>query len=333
MEAALYDPEDGWYSRGAAIGPGGGFTTAAIALPFLATVLAAELRDLWERMGRPDPFTVVEVGPGDGTLASRLAAELNGLPLRLVLCDRGPGMLARARARVPSAEAVSSLDELDPITGAIVANEVHDAVPAHRLRWPCELLVGVGDDRRFTLVEGGAVPDDLARILAEAGLTPADGDELEVAPAQAELQIILAGRLARGALWVLDYGEAGPARYERRVPRLRTYLAGISGGDPLSAPGTQDITVDVDFGAVRAAGEAAGLTTVLDTGQAAWLRAHGALEAAETAEPGSAERLWLQALAGEGASGESFRVLVQERGGHAVAAAPPPDQGVGETSE
>ena len=313
MDAALYDPEGGWYGRGAAIGPGGGFTTAAIALPFLGAALGAELRDLWERMERPDPFTLVEVGPGDGTLAARLVAELDGVPLRLVLCDRASAMLARARAGVPMAETVSSVQELDPVVGAIVANEVHDAVPAHRVRWPRELLVGVGPDRRFTLVEGGRVPDGVARLLAHAGVAPAPGDELEVAPAQAELQAALADRLAGGALWALDYGEAGPQRYGRRVARLRTYLAGRRGGDPQAAPGTQDITVDVDFGAVRAAGEAAGLATVLDADQATWLRAHGALEAAEAAEPGSTERLWLQALAGEGSTGESFRVLAQER--------------------
>jgi SAM-dependent MidA family methyltransferase len=313
MEAALYDPQDGWYTRGAGIGPGGGFTTAAVALPFLASALADELRELWERLGRPDPFSLVEVGPGDGTLAARLAARLEALPLRLVLCDRSAGMRSQARAKVPGAAMVTSLEELEPVVGAIVANEVHDAVPAHRLRWPRELLVGVAPDRRFAFVENGPPPPAVTRMLAGTGVARRDGAELEVAPGQADLQAALAARLARGALWVLDYGEAGPGRYERPVPRLRTYLAGREGGDPLAAPGTQDITVDVDFGAVRAAGEAAGLTTVLDTDQAAWLRRHGALAAAEAAEPGSAQRLWLQALAGEGSAGESFRVLVQER--------------------
>ena len=50
----------------------------------------------------------------------------------------------------------------------------------------------------------------------------------------------------------------------------------MAGGDPLSAPGTQDITVDVDFGAVRAAGEGEGLRTTLDIPQSEWLLARGA---------------------------------------------------------
>jgi SAM-dependent MidA family methyltransferase len=75
----------------------------------------------------------------------------------------------------------------------------------------------------------------------------------------------------------------------------------------------QDLTCDVDFGAVRRAGEEAGLSTVLDDSQAAWLRRHGALEEAARTPAGSEQRLWLEALAGEGSSGESFRILVQER--------------------
>ena len=97
------------------------------------------------------------------------------------------------------------------------------------------------------------------------------------------------------------------------MPRLRTYLGGRPGGDPLAAPGSQDITVDVDFGALRTAGEAAGLRTVLDEPQPAWLRRHGALEQAEALPPTSEERLWLEALTRDDGAGASFRVLVQER--------------------
>ena len=112
---------------------------------------------------------------------------------------------------------------------------------------------------------------------------------------------------------MLDYGEAGAARYDRPVPRLRTYLSGMAGGDPLAAPGTQDITVDVDFGAVRAAGEAEGLRTTLDVAQPEWLLAHGAQAAIALLPRHAAERLWLEALSDPEGSGAAFRVLVQER--------------------
>lgn len=311
MEAALYDADDGFYARAPRIGRGGAFATVPTLVPLFAEALAADLLALWESLGRPDPFTVCEVGPGDGTLAEGLAAALADVPLRLVLCERSDALAAQQRARLPAAEHVT-LEDLAPVTGAIVANEVHDACPAHTLRWPDELLVGVDSAGRFVR-EPAPAPSALRELVECTGAAPEEGHELEVSPAQAALQTQLAGCLARGALYVFDYGEAGPERYLRRVPRLRTYVAGQPGGDALAAPGTQDITVDVDFGAVRAAGEAAGLETALDDPQPAWLRRHGALERARELEVGSEARLWLEAFAREGGTGESFRVLVQER--------------------
>ena len=311
MESALYDAQDGFYARGARLGARGAFTTAPIAAPFLARALGAELRAVWERLGRPRPFTVVEVGPGDGSLAAGLAAELADLPLELLLCERAAGMLAQARARVPAAGCVE-LAQLAAIRGAIVANEVHDACPAHRLRWPCELLVGVRADGRFAFAPGppaGALGDPLRA----AGVTPFEGAEYDVSPAQAELQRLLARALQRGALVVLDYGEEGALRYERPLPRLRTYVGGMAGGDPLAAPGTQDITVDVDFGALRVAGEEEGLRTTLDIPQPEWLLGHGAEAAIARLPRHAAERLWLAALSDPDGSGAAFRVLVQER--------------------
>jgi SAM-dependent MidA family methyltransferase len=311
MESALYDEQDGFYARGARLGARGAFTTAPIAAPFFARALAVDLRAVWQRLGRPDPFTLVEVGPGDGSLAAGLAAELADLPLGLVLCERAAGMLAQARARLPGARAVE-LAQLAGVNGAIVANEVHDACPAHRLRWPDELLVGVGEDRRFHLVAGPRA-GGLGDALRAAGVQPSAGAEYEVAPAQAELQRALARALGRGALIVLDYGEAGAGRYERPVARLRTYVGGLAGGDPLSAPGTQDITVDVDFGALRAAGESEGLRTTLDAPQHEWLRARGAGDAIARLPRHDGERLWLESLSEPMGSGAAFRVLVQER--------------------
>jgi NADH dehydrogenase [ubiquinone] 1 alpha subcomplex assembly factor 7 len=312
MEAALYDREEGFYTRGPRIGRGGAFATVPTLVPLFARALAVDLRARWESLGRPAPFTVCEVGPGDGTLAAALAEQLADLPLELVLCERAEGLAAQQRDRLPGARHVL-LDDLEPVSGAIIANEVHDACPAHALRWPDELLVAVDGDGHFVWSEAESTPGALRAIVERSGANPAAGVELQVAPAQTELQTTLAGLLVRGGLYVFDYGESGPERYLRKVPRLRTYIGGRPGGDPLSGPGTQDITVDVDFGALRAAGEDAGLRTVLDEPQPAWLRRHGALGLAETLPPTSEERLWLETLTRSDGAGASFRVLVQER--------------------
>jgi SAM-dependent MidA family methyltransferase len=312
MEAALYDRDDGFYARGPRIGRGGAFATVPTLIPIFAEALAADLRALWESLGRPEPFTVCEVGPGDGSLAAALGDALADLPLDLVLCERAEALAARQRERLPEARHVR-LEDLQPITGAIVANEVHDACPAHALRWPNELLVAVDGAGHFVWEAAGEANGELRGLVERTGAEPETGLELQVAPAQEELQRQLTARLTRGALYVFDYGESGRERYLRRVPRLRTYLGGRPGGDPLAAPGSQDITVDVDFGALREAGEAAGLRTTLDEPQPDWLRRHGAVQRAETMPATSEERLWLEALTRDDGAGASFRVLIQER--------------------
>jgi SAM-dependent MidA family methyltransferase len=56
---------------------------------------------------------------------------------------------------------------------------------------------------------------------------------------------------------------------------VRTYIGGQQGGDPLQAPGTQDMTADVDFGALSAAASAVGVEVEQLVTQPAWLRSHG----------------------------------------------------------
>jgi SAM-dependent MidA family methyltransferase len=312
MEAALYDAEDGFYAKGPRIGRGGAFATVPTLVPLFTHALATDLRARFEAMGRPATFTVCEIGPGDGTLATGLAEALSDLPLDLVLCERAKALADQQRTRLPAARHVA-LEELEPITGAIIANEVHDACPAHVLRWPDELLVAVDEAGHFVWTASASTPNELRAIVERSGAAPVEGRELQVSPGQTDLQSQLASRLERGALYVFDYGESGPERYLRRVPRLRTYLGGRPGGDALSGPGSQDITVDVDFGALRSAGEAAGLRTTLDEPQPDWLRGHGALTEAHALPPTSEERLWLEALTRDDGAGASFRVLVQER--------------------
>ena len=276
MESALYDDEDGFYARGAALGARGAFTTAPIAAPFLARALAADLRasgSAWDgprrsRSPRSDRATA------RWRPVSRRARRPAARPRAVRARGRhaGPG----AGARVP-ARAGGRARPAGGVNGAIIANEVHDACPAHRLRWPDELLVG---DRRRPPLPPGARPAGGSRLgdpLRAAGVRSRAGREYEVAPAQAELQRRLARALERGALVVLDYGEAGAGRYERPVPRLRTYVGGVAGGDPLAAPGTQDITVDVDFGAAaRRRTRPRACARCSTSPQAEWLLAHGA---------------------------------------------------------
>ena len=77
MEIALY-ARGGFYDA-PPVGTAGHFVTSPHIHPLFGELLARGLRGLWERLGRPDPFRVVEAGAGDGTLA-RPPAGWSGAP-------------------------------------------------------------------------------------------------------------------------------------------------------------------------------------------------------------------------------------------------------------
>ncbi|MGA0121827.1 MAG: SAM-dependent methyltransferase [Gaiellales bacterium] len=278
MEAALFDPEAGFYARGPGIGQGGHFATSAMAHPAFADAVAAEAVATWEGLGRPAGFRVTEAGPGTGGLARRVAERLAdaGLPFELVLVERSRGLVERQRdalAGIP-ARWVAHPGELVPAPGFLYANEVLDALPVRLLAWPDEVLVDATPDGR--LVEAVAPADPgLLRLLEASVPAPRTGARYAVRPALDALVQALAGGVERGRLLLVDYGGEGEEVHDGRRPPVRTYIGGQPGGDPLQAPGTQDLTADVDFGQLARAAALAGVETERIEAQASWLARHG----------------------------------------------------------
>jgi SAM-dependent MidA family methyltransferase len=199
----------------------------------------------------------VEAGPGDGSLAAAIGAT--------VLVEPSAGMRERQARAVPNARFVASAAELDPFDGAIVANEVLDALPFRLVEDGREVWVGLDGDGCF------------ARELRPTDLELPVRGTFPVRPDLAGFVADLVRPLRSGRILIADYGADGPGG------SVRTYIGGQQGGDPLQAPGTQDITADVDFAVVREALALAGFQVVYDGPQAEWLRRHGA----EVPEPGA----------------------------------------------
>lgn len=277
MEAALLDPDAGFYSRGPVIGTGGQFATAAMAHPAFADAIVREAAATWEGLGRPDGFRVVEAGPGAGGLARRVADGLaeRGVPFELVLIEPSAGLRERQREALAGIAAawVARPGELAPAPAFLYANEVLDALPVRVLAWPDEALVGADDAGRLVEVLAPAPPELTA--LLPADLAPRRGGRYAVRPALVPFAAELAGAISRGRLALIDYGGTGAEVHDGRRDPVRTYIGGQPGGSALQAPGTQDITADVDFGALSAAADAIGVEVEALVAQPAWLRSHG----------------------------------------------------------
>ena len=257
MELALYAP-GGFYDV-PPVGPRGHFVTSPHVHDVFADLLARGLREMWTQLGGPSPFSIVEVGAGDGTLARLLTERLGDVPHRYVAVERSAGA-RRALARIDGVEVAERLADVGAVTGGVVlANELLDNLPFRRVRLaaagPVEVRVGLDAADRLIEVEAECDPT-LAAFVAgfrsRGGRAAAADDELDVVPEiavpVAALAFIdeLAATLETGWAVLIDYGGTRP------VADVRGYRSHRLLGDVLSNPGLADITAEVDFGAVRA---------------------------------------------------------------------------------
>jgi SAM-dependent MidA family methyltransferase len=301
MEAALYDPDDGFYQRD----PGGGgehFLTSPRASPAFGVLVARQVGEFWALLDRPDPFVVVEVGAGDGTLARQIVEFVSPdlhPALRYVAAERGSaGREAMAGLDVVVVESVEEAP--DGFVGCVIANELMDNVPFHWLRREedglVEIRVGLDGDA-FVPVPGPLSSSEL------------EGWGRDLNPGQERLAQVEAGRLferaaarlGRGYLWLVDYGfgEGGrptsPHGYRRHRQELD--LPAL-----LADPGTHDITAGVEFGPLVERARAAGLAVWGPVRQREALMALGYRDLEESALSRQGEAL------NAGRGGEAVRI-------------------------
>lgn len=256
MEAALYDPERGFYSTHR-VGRAGEFLTGPHLSGVFGRLVARQVEEFRRTLGDPDPFRVVELGAGDGTLARQILEALDDgsrAAVRYLGVERGP-RVREILASVRGVEALAEIDDVPPSpAGCVVANELLDNLAFHRVvgtaAGPRELYVDV-DAERFVLVEG----EPSSAEIAAGGRDLPPGRE-GIVPVQAwRLLERAAGLFQRGFLWLCDYGSAGSGWGD--APSVHGYRAHRIEDDVLADPGSRDITGGVDFASV--AGHAAGI--------------------------------------------------------------------------
>jgi SAM-dependent MidA family methyltransferase len=276
MELALYDPDGGYYrSVEARPGRAGDFLTAPELHPIFGELLSRAVAQTWDALGRPDPFVVTEYGAGDGALAEPMLAALRATPvwaaLRYAPVDVDQRRLASLRDRLAAAGLADRLELLHnhPFDGLVIANEVLDALPVHRVRRHGErlreLAVDVDGDGALSEVEIDPTTPRIAERLEAEGVRLEDGQTAEVCLELDGWIAEVAGRLHRGLLVLIDYGAIAAELYDagrRRDGTLRAYVRHQVHDDPYRFVGRQDLTAHVDVTAVEAAAHSAGLSTV-----------------------------------------------------------------------
>ncbi|MFH1331584.1 MAG: SAM-dependent methyltransferase [Actinomycetota bacterium] len=253
MRAALYDPDEGYFSSGPLRSTReGDFLTSPEVSPLFGATLARFVEAEAARLG-PDPITVVDAGAGSGSLLRALLDAVR-VGVRPWALEVSPAARESLRLFVPEAAVAEGPAAIvGPFRGVVVANELADNLPValavRRGAGWVELVVGAAG-RSLCWLEGPARPEVASWATRHAGPV-AEGGVVETQIAAGEWLRGTLQLVATGAVVVIDYGGTAAGLARRRAEgTLRTYRQHHLGPGPLVEPGGTDITADVDFGAL-----------------------------------------------------------------------------------
>lgn len=333
MQAALYDPSGGYYRRAdrERWGRAGDYRTSPERSALFAATFARYFARLYEELGRPDAWTIVEFGAGGGNFAAgvleTLARQFPSLfdVTRYVVVDVSDDALRRARERLVDfgdrVRFVTDWEQISIENGIVFTNELLDAFAVHRVVQTNEGLreryVTVDTSGAFAWSDG---PLSSARLNA---VQLAPGQTIEINLEIDEWLAHVARKLANGFVITVDYGAEAVELYEatlRPDGTLRGFQQHEFVDDVLAQPGEYDITASVNWTQVKTVGERLGLRAVEFASQDKFLLNAGLLDELEyqlglaTTE---AEKTSLATGAREmilpGGMASSFQVLVQRR--------------------
>jgi len=332
MQLALYAPGLGYYSAGSAkFGATGDFVTAPELSSVFGRALATTLHS--ELAGIVAP-TILELGAGSGKLAAQILDALaergrNEVAYRILepsadLRERQSRALQRFGDRVTWLERLPDT----PTDGAVLANEVVDALPVSRFskRGGKAYPLGVScRSGRFHWQEGpqleslSVAVEELENKL-DAKLP--DGYASEICLLLPAWMQELAAVLRRGSLIFVDYGLARRDYYheQRTDGTLICHYRHRAHADPFLYPGLTDVSAWVDFSACADAGVAAGLNVAGFTTQAQFLLGTLAAHPPQLAIDAKSIRdlSGLKTLVLPGEMGERFKVLLLRKNLDAV---------------
>ena len=270
IELALYHPRLGYYSRDRLrIGRRGDFITNVSVGKLFGEILADQIVELWELLDRLPDFTIVEAGAENGALASDLLNRLSqvepAVSWKYVIAEPDERKQSQQRQQITEGTVrwVKSLNELGPITGIILGNELLDAIPTR--------VVEFSEDRWrevcVTLEEGtfkfSLEPIKDPRLAAGINKIPLPLPQ----PYRTEINLSATDwigdavrALRRGFILMIDYGYSrsdyySPLRTEGTLTAYRNQQRQESIFEGL---GETDLTAHVDFTAIAEAGLEAG---------------------------------------------------------------------------
>ena len=336
MREALYHPLHGYYSKPEAARFADYYTSVDVH-PIFGRLLARQLAEMWEQMGRPGKFVLVEVGAGVGRLARHILEFVKKklpdfyLAMHYVAVERSPLRSEQLAIRLSDFVGEGKCEAAVEIPmrieeGCIFSNELLDALAVHRV------LQKEGKLQEMYVTHDGAKFGEMAQPLSTCAISDyfasqhigfQEGQQAEAGLEACDWIAEIARRLGRGFVLTIDYGHEAADLFNAHhmAGTALAYRGHQANEEFYVAPGEQDLTAHVNFTALRQWGERAGLETVGLTSQTAFLLALGkGNEFDDLYEDGMDDkerlraRLLLKTLIFPEGMGERFQVLIQQKG-------------------
>ena len=357
MELCLYDPIEGYYSRNSEqFGKAGDFYTSSDVHAVFGRLLARQFEEMWRAFDRPARIEILELGPGRGLFArdvldwsrkkfpdflAALAYTLqeSSAALRAKLQETLADHLtagkahvgAKAKAHAGAAAIGCYAEQIEGIIGIhrtlppetpliVFANEFFDALPIEILSSKGKLHLSFEHDGIAEIWLPPAAEE--LEFLDHYSVHPDANERIEV-PLAAQRHAAVIGRaIGRGFLIAIDYGYTRSQQLAgRHRGTLMAYRQHSASPNPYEAPGEQDLTAHVNFTALTAALEHAGLRTEKLITQSQFLMGIGeanqfadAFEDCRLPQEQAKVALQLKHLVSPIGMGETFQVLIASRG-------------------
>jgi SAM-dependent MidA family methyltransferase len=300
MELVLYHPQHGYYvTHEVRIGAQGDFFTSPHLGADFGELLASQFAQMWVLLDRPRPFTLLEMGAGQGLLVQDISRYLHHHhfecfeALEYIVVERSSALIAEQQRRLaPLMKSWGSLswkswEEIPSasIIGCCFSNELVDAFPVHQVMVKNgrlqEIYVTVEGDR-FTEVTDDLSTPQLKEYFDSIGISLLSAAYLEGYRTEVNLVALdwlktVGDRLQKGYLLTIDYGYPATRYYSpgRDKGTLQCYYSHAHHSDPYLYIGQQDITAHVDFTTLEQQGDRCGLQTIGFTQQGLFLMALG----------------------------------------------------------
>ncbi len=252
MALCAMHPQHGFYNRPDPVGNRSSFTTAPEISQMFGEMIGVCLARYWQQLGQPEACTLLELGPGRGTLMADLLRTLFRVSrlarcCRLVLFEQSSSLQEQQRARLGhySPEWIESLANLGDRTVFAIANEFLDALAVRQFR---------RGDQTWSELHVTTQAEELVPVFLPVRGQPAGswfdrarpGDIVEWRPQADQIMRQLAKLVDQngGLVLIIDYGE---------TQLTGSTLQAISANRPcelFANPGQMDLSAHVDFGAL-----------------------------------------------------------------------------------